>query len=155
MPRLGVPSTTDSTPRPHSDVCGEPAPYRGRQIPGLTVDLAALSRGFFNPLLNRPEKGRKEGAWGRRARRNAPFSGRRRAHSLRQGRNDPENSCWPVGERSTPRKVIDPSKSYDDAQNQGQFLQHRLHSGKAWHVKEAKEAYVGLCSTALISARRA
>src|SRR6266516_5772089 len=56
MPRLGVPSTTDSAPRPHSDVCGEPAPYRGRQIPGTTVDLAALSRGFFNPLLNRRKR---------------------------------------------------------------------------------------------------
>src|SRR2546423_5338623 len=56
MPRLGVPSTTDSTPRPDWDVSGEPAPYRGRQIPGPTVDLAALSRGLFNPLLNRRKR---------------------------------------------------------------------------------------------------
>src|SRR6266516_6459180 len=146
MPRLGVPSTTDSAPRLLGRLWRTGPLTRSTNPRHYSRPGGPLPR-ILQPLIESPEKGRKEGAWGHRARQMRPFRGGGRAHSLRQGRNEPENSCWPIGERSAPREAIDPSKFYDDAQNQGQFLQHRLHSDKAWHVKEA---YVGLRSTALI-----
>jgi hypothetical protein len=53
------------------------------------------------------------------------------AYPPRLGCNDPENSCCSTGERSTAREVIDPSTFCAD--DQGQLLEHRFHSGKAWH----------------------
>jgi hypothetical protein len=63
MPRLGVPSTTDSA-RVITDVCGEPAPLprsinpRHNDRPGGTFPRVV------QPLIETWEKGRKEGAWG-------------------------------------------------------------------------------------------
>jgi len=50
MPRLGVPSSTDSAPRAHATPSGEPAPCRGRRAPH-NVDLAALSPRLFSRAL--------------------------------------------------------------------------------------------------------
>jgi hypothetical protein len=113
MPRLGVPSTTDSAPRPNRTY-GEPAPYRGRQIPGTTIDLAALSGGFFNPLLNRRKRDERKALGAALPGKMRPFQGDRRAHPRRLGRNNPKNSFWPAGERSTPREVIDATKFCGD-----------------------------------------
>ena|SRR6516164_2837768 len=77
MPRRGVPSTTDSA-RVTTDVCGEPAP-----LPRSTNSPALLStRRHFparvQPLIETPQKGRKEGTWSSARGRKAPrLKGRR------------------------------------------------------------------------------
>src|SRR5262245_8051301 len=62
MPRLGVPSTTDSA-RVMADVCGEPAPLPRSTNPRHYDRPGGTFRASFNPLIETPEKGRKEGAW--------------------------------------------------------------------------------------------
>src|SRR5215469_15550644 len=59
MPRLGVPSTTDSAPRAR-DAYGEPAPCRGRHNPRTTSTSRHFPRDY-QPRIESWEKGRKEG----------------------------------------------------------------------------------------------
>src|SRR5262245_38963633 len=62
MPRLGVPSTTDSA-RVIADVCAEPAPLPRSTNPRHNDRPGGTFRPSFNPLIETREKGRKEGAW--------------------------------------------------------------------------------------------
>src|SRR5215831_8854273 len=79
MPRLGVPSTTDSA-RVIADVCGEPAPLPRSTNPRHNDRPGGTFRPSFNPLIETREKGRKEGAW-------SPPPGRKpRVHAAAQRR---------------------------------------------------------------------
>src|SRR5262245_3471208 len=63
MPRLGVPSTTDSAPRPvQTSVANRPltAATNSRHYSRLGGPLPQI----LQPLIESPKKGRKEGAWG-------------------------------------------------------------------------------------------
>src|SRR5258708_21619048 len=77
MPRRGVPSTTDSA-RVTTDVCGEPAPLPRSTSPR---HLRSTQRHFsarVQPLIETPQKGRKEGTWrSTHGRKPARFKGRR------------------------------------------------------------------------------
>jgi hypothetical protein len=63
MPRLGVPSTTDSA-RVIADVCGEPAPLPRSTNPRHNDRPGGTFPRVVQPLIETWEKGRKEGAWG-------------------------------------------------------------------------------------------
>jgi hypothetical protein len=62
MPRLGVPSTTDSA-RVMADVCGEPAPLPRSTNPRHNDRPGGTFPRVVQPLIKTSEKGRKEGAW--------------------------------------------------------------------------------------------
>jgi hypothetical protein len=62
MPRLGVPSTTDSA-RVIADVCGEPAPLPRSTNPRHNDRPGGTFPRVVQPLIETWEKGRKEGAW--------------------------------------------------------------------------------------------
>ena len=62
MPRLGVPSTTDSA-RVIADVCGEPAPLPRSKNPRHNDRPGGTFPRVVQPLMKTWEKGRKEGAW--------------------------------------------------------------------------------------------
>src|SRR5215831_16507088 len=55
MPRLGVPSTTDSA-RVMADVCGEPAPLPRSTNPRHYNRPGGTFRASFNPLIETPKR---------------------------------------------------------------------------------------------------
>src|SRR5262245_14096834 len=62
MPRLGVPSTTDSA-RVMADVCGEPAPLPRSTNPRHNDRPGGTFPRVVQRLIETSKKGRKEGAW--------------------------------------------------------------------------------------------
>src|SRR6478672_7867055 len=77
MPRRGVPSTTDSA-RVTTDVYGEPAPLPRSTSPRHLRSTRRHFSARVQPLIETPQKGRKEGTWrSTHGRKPARFKGRR------------------------------------------------------------------------------
>jgi hypothetical protein len=148
MPRLGVPSTTDSA-RVMADVCGEPAPLPRSTNPRHNDRPGGTFPRVVQRLIETSEKGRKEGAWTPPQGRKPPLQAAARWWRFHVPRRYLKSASSPFIAMLTPgppREAIDFSKLHAENRRPGRSVLRSL----SVRPRPCGSTFMGITRTALL-----